>query len=94
MTKIPREQTGRIWQGQGVDVVRKTLAPGGSIPAHSHPQKNVLVILVRGELRIKHNDSINLTAGELATFPGDIQVSLQAGQAGAEFLVFLLNHGN
>jgi len=59
--------------------VRLTLDAGESVPPHDHPGREIVCYLVDGELELTLGDDTHrLTAGDVARFDGDQQISPEA----------------
>lgn len=63
----------------GPRTVRLALDAGESMPAHSHPGRNVVVHVVEGRLRLGLDDeSYDLSVGDLVRFDGEREVAPEA----------------
>lgn len=70
-------------------VVRLELTEGEEIPAHSHPGTEIVLHLLAGEVTLSLDGrAYDLSAGELAQFSGDREISPRATEAATALLVF------
>lgn len=84
------QEAGPLLHTPGVRVMLKELAPQGHIPSHAHPGHQVLVSVLRGEVRLGAPDAqLELRAGELARLDEHTPIELKAGPEGATFTVTL-----
>lgn len=68
--------------------VRLTLAEGESVPAHDHPDREIVFYLVDGAMTLELGDETHeLTAGDVARFDGDQQIAPTAGEASTALIV-------
>lgn len=59
--------------------IRLTLAAGDAVPAHSHPDREIVFYLVDGRVELQLGEATHeLTAGEVARFDGDQQIEPRA----------------
>eukprot|EP00700_Malawimonas_jakobiformis_P000752 EC719396.1.p1 GENE.EC719396.1~~EC719396.1.p1 ORF type:complete len:101 (+),score=10.59 EC719396.1:38-340(+) len=88
--------SGLLMAGETWKVVCKRLAQGASVPTHRHPGYTVMLSVLEGDISATitptggDGQTYALTQGQLATFSGEHQVSLLAGNSGACFTVTLL----
>ena len=60
-------------------VIRLTLAAGESVPPHDHPDREIVCYLIDGEIEMQlGEDTHELTAGDVAHFDGDQEISPRA----------------
>lgn len=68
--------------------VRLTLSAGEAIPAHRHPDRQIVLVLRSGALDLHLGDEVrSLTAGDVVRFDGDQDISPQARQDSEALLV-------
>lgn len=68
--------------------IRLTLDEGESVPAHTHPDREIVCYLIDGELALNiGGDTYELTAGDVARFDGDQEISPTARTASTALLV-------
>jgi len=59
--------------------VRLVLGEGESMPAHSHPGRDIVFYLIEGELELTLGDDAHLlNAGDVAHFDGDQEIAPKA----------------
>ncbi|MFC4426728.1 cupin domain-containing protein [Deinococcus navajonensis] len=88
------QEPGVLLQGTRVRVLLKTLPPHGSIPSHTHPNHNVLVTALTGEVSLHAPDEqLTLHAGEVTWIDETTPLALTAGAEGATFSVTLARQG-
>jgi len=59
--------------------IRLTLPEGESVPAHDHPDREIVLYLVEGAVELQLGDETHdLTAGDVARFDGDQEISPRA----------------
>ncbi|WP_353633208.1 cupin domain-containing protein (plasmid) [Halobacterium sp. NMX12-1] len=68
--------------------VRLSLGEGESVPAHSHPDRDIVFYLVEGEIELALGDDTHrLTAGDVARFDGDQDIAPKALAASTALIV-------
>lgn len=68
------------------------LEAGEGVPAHRHPQAQVVVAVLSGELHLTAGeDTRALCGGEVITHDGNRPIALEAVQPGTRVLVTLLH---
>lgn len=73
--------------------VRLALDAGETVPAHRHPDRNIVFHLLSGELDLVLGDeTISLTAGDVVRFAGDQDISPRA-ETDCEALLVLAPSG-
>eukprot|EP00761_Pharyngomonas_kirbyi_P010630 gb/GECH01010651.1/.p1 GENE.gb/GECH01010651.1/~~gb/GECH01010651.1/.p1 ORF type:complete len:137 (+),score=24.93 gb/GECH01010651.1/:1-411(+) len=84
-------KAGIMYRGSRINLVRKILSSQGTIAAHSHPGKQIVLTLIKGAVDVQHGGLTETltTPGDIVTFFGDEKVSMKAGDDGAEFIVCL-----
>ena len=59
--------------------IRLTLSEGEAVPAHDHPDREIVLYLVEGAIELQLGDETHdLTAGDVARFDGDQEISPRA----------------
>lgn len=67
------------------------LGAGEGVPRHQHPQAQVVIAVLSGELHVHTDEGTQTLYGaEVTTLEGDRPVALEALQAGTQVLVTLL----
>lgn len=68
--------------------VRLSLDADESVPAHSHPGRDIVLYLVEGEVELQLGDRTHdLTAGEIARFEGEQEISPRAVEPSVALIV-------
>lgn len=68
--------------------IRLRLAEDEQIPAHAHPDRQVVLYLVEGSVELRLDDeSHELSAGDVARFDGDRQISPRAREPSTVLVV-------
>lgn len=68
--------------------VKLSLDAGERVPAHDHPDREIVLYLLDGALRLElDGESHQLTAGDVARFDGARQISPVAEEASTALLV-------
>jgi quercetin dioxygenase-like cupin family protein len=68
--------------------IRLTLDEGESVPAHSHPGRDIVCYLLEGELDLTLGDeSYSVTAGDVARFEGEQEIAPEAVEASTALIV-------
>ncbi|WP_225336529.1 cupin domain-containing protein [Halomicrobium urmianum] len=68
--------------------VRLTLAEGEDVPAHDHPDREIVLYLIEGALELQLGDETHkVAAGDVARFDGDQQISPRATEDSTALLV-------
>ncbi len=68
--------------------VRLTLAEGEDVPAHDHPDREIVLYLIEGALELQLGDETHeVAAGDVARFDGDQQISPRATADSTALLV-------
>jgi quercetin dioxygenase-like cupin family protein len=69
--------------------IRLELEPGGQLPAHQHPDTNVVLYLRTGTLELTlDEETYTLSADDVIRFDGDQDISPRAREACTALLVF------
>lgn len=64
---------------RGPRTVRLKLAAGEAMPAHDHPELDVLIHVVDGEMAVRLDDeTYDLSAGDLLRFAGEREIVPEA----------------
>lgn len=68
--------------------IRLTLDADEEIPAHTHPDREIVLYLISGELALSvGNETDTLEAGDIARFEGEEKISPRAIEASTALLV-------
>ncbi|WP_117595378.1 DUF2249 domain-containing protein [Haloprofundus halophilus] len=68
-----------VFPGEEPKTVRLRLAAGERVPAHSHPDRQIVVYLVSGRLALDlDEETLGLEPGDVVRFDGDREVSPRA----------------
>lgn len=68
--------------------IRLTLAAGEEVPAHDHPDREIVLYLVEGEIELTLGEETHeVTAGDVARFDGDQEVSPKATEHSTALIV-------
>lgn len=83
---------GKIYSSEKANVVHKYLNVGEEVPAHSHPEHEVLLVMTQGEIEVKfdNNEEFVLKPGEMLSFDGNHMLSIHA-QRESDFFVVLIS---
>jgi len=85
LTERPHEV---VFEGTEPRVVRLALDEGEEVPAHRHPEREVVVYLVSGRLDVRVDGESNvLESGDLVRFDGRDEVSPRAEADSTALLV-------
>nr|WP_274326158.1 cupin domain-containing protein [Halosimplex aquaticum] len=75
--------------------IRLTLAAGEAVPAHDHPDREIVLYLVEGEIELTLGEETHeVTAGDVARFDGDQDVSPKATEDSTALLVLAERAGD
>lgn len=92
LTERPREVA---FPGAEPRVVRLALAAGEEVPAHRHPEREIVVYLVSGRLDVRlDGEPHELEAGDLLRFDGRQEVSPRATEESTALLVLARRTGD
>lgn len=68
--------------------IRLKLEAGESVPAHSHPGRDIVLYLISGEIELELDDSPHLVeAGDIARFDGALEISPRANENSTALIV-------
>lgn len=68
--------------------VRLTLAAGEAVPPHSHPGRDIILYLLDGTVELQLDDETHdVTAGDVARFRGEREISPRAVEKSTALLV-------
>lgn len=89
LSELEGEPHARVFSDAEPKTIRLTLAADEEIPAHSHPDREIVCYLISGtmELRVDEETDI-LTAGDVARFDGDHEISPRGIEESTALLVF------
>jgi len=91
LTETPREVA---FPGEEPRTIRLTLDAGEEVPAHRHPDREIVVYAVSGRLDVRVDGESNvLEAGELLRFDGRQEVSPTAEEDSTALLVLARRAG-
>ncbi|WP_066411196.1 cupin domain-containing protein [Halorubrum aethiopicum] len=77
-----------VFPGTEPKTVRLRLDAGESVPAHTHPDRRVLLYVVDGVVELRVGDEEHeLSAGDVARFDGSREVSPRAVEAATALVV-------
>jgi len=75
--------------------IRLTLAAGEEVPPHDHPDREIVLYLVEGEIELTLGEETHeVTAGDVARFDGDQDVSPKATEDSTALLVLAERAGD
>lgn len=84
---LEEEPHARVFEGEP-RTVRLTLPEGERLPAHTHPDRQVVFHLLEGRMSVTvGGDRHELRAGELLRFDGDQDVSSEALEKSVAIIV-------
>ena len=59
--------------------IRLTLSEGEAVPAHAHPDREIVLYLVEGAIELQlGNETHDLTTGDVVCFDGDQEIAPRA----------------
>lgn len=88
LTGFEGEGRATLFEGEP-HTVRLSLAAGDGVPAHEHPDREIVFHQLAGELDLHLGDEmLSLTPGDVVRFDGDQDISPQA-QTDSEALLVL-----
>lgn len=68
-----------VFPGAEPRTIRLVLPEGDEVPAHTHPDREIVLHLVEGAIELRVGDERHdLTAGDVARFDGDREISPRA----------------
>jgi len=68
--------------------IRLTLAEGEKVPPHDHPDREIVFYLIEGEIELQLGEETHeVTAGDIAHFEGDQNVSPRAVEDSTALIV-------
>ncbi|WP_232701759.1 cupin domain-containing protein [Halobacterium wangiae] len=77
-----------VFPGREPHTVRLSLDAGDSVPAHQHPERQVVCHVLEGELDLSlGEETVSVTAGEVARFDGAQDISPHAVEDSTALLV-------
>jgi quercetin dioxygenase-like cupin family protein len=75
--------------------IRLTLGEGEGVPAHSHPDREIVFYLVDGTVELELGDQTHeLVAGDVARFDGDQDIAPRAIEAATALIVLAPRSGD
>jgi quercetin dioxygenase-like cupin family protein len=79
LDELDGEPHANVFPDAEPKTIRLTLAAGDEVPAHSHPGRDIVFYLVEGEIELTLGEETHeVTAGEIARFEGEQDISPQA----------------
>lgn len=88
LSALDGEPHARVFPDAEPKTIRLTLAADEEIPAHTHPDREIVLYLVSGKLALRVGDEVDtLEAGDVARFDGERVVSPRAIEASTALLV-------
>ena len=77
----------RVFEGDPL-TIRLSLEAGESVPAHQHPEEQIVFHLLEGRVNVSLGDTVHeVTAGEVVRFDGNQDVSPEALEDSTALLV-------
>lgn len=68
-----------VFPGAEPKTVRLTLSEGEAVPAHAHPDRDIVFYLVEGSIELQLGDAVHdLTTGDVVRFDGDQEIRPRA----------------
>ncbi|MFD1643180.1 cupin domain-containing protein [Halohasta litorea] len=88
LSELDGEPHARVFPDAEPKTIRLTLSAGEEVPQHSHPDREIVLYLVSGTIELQVGEETDtLTAGDVARFDGDHQISPRALEASTALLV-------
>lgn len=88
LSELDGEPHANVFPEDEPKTIRLTLAADEEIPRHSHPDREIVCYLVSGTIELQVDEETDtLTAGDVARFDGDHQISPRALEASTALLV-------
>lgn len=88
LADLEGEPHARVFADSEPKTIRLTLEAGEEMPRHSHPDRQIVCYLVSGTIELRvDEESDTLTAGDIARFDGDHQISPRAIEDSTALLV-------
>jgi quercetin dioxygenase-like cupin family protein len=88
LSALDGEPHARVFPDAEPKTIRLTLAADEKIPAHTHPDREIICYLIAGRLALRLGDETEtLQAGDIARFDGDQEISPRAIEASTALLV-------
>lgn len=86
LTDVPHAE---LFDERRPRTVRLELDAGDGVPAHTHPDTNIVLHLLSGRLELSlDDDQYELTPGEVARFSGEREIAPHAVEHSEALLVF------
>jgi quercetin dioxygenase-like cupin family protein len=71
--------------------IRLTLSEGEAVPAHAHPDREIVLYLVEGAIELQLGDETHdLTAGDVVRFDGDQEIAPHAVRDSTALIVLAI----
>lgn len=75
--------------------IRLTLDEGKSVPAHQHPDRDIVFYLIEGAVDLQVGDNaLSLASGDIARFAGDQDISPSATEQTVALIVLAPQDGD
>ena len=88
LSALDGEPHARVFPDAEPKTIRLTLAADETLPAHTHPDREIICYLITGRLALRLGDETEtLQAGDIARFDGDQEISPRAIEASTALLV-------
>ncbi|MFC7041892.1 cupin domain-containing protein [Halonotius sp. GCM10025705] len=88
LSALDGEPHTRVFPNAEPKTIRLTLAADEEIPAHTHPDREIVLYLVTGKLELRVGEETNMVeAGDIARFGGDKAISPRAIEPSTALIV-------
>lgn len=88
LSALDGEPHARVFPDAEPKTIRLTLAADEAIPAHTHPDREIVLYLVSGKLELRVGEETDtLDSGDVARFDGEQEISPRAIEASTALLV-------
>jgi quercetin dioxygenase-like cupin family protein len=88
ISELDGQPHANVFPGAEPKTVRLTLEEGGEVPPHSHPDREIVLYLLEGAIELRLGERTHdLTAGEIARFDGDQEISPRATERSTALIV-------
>lgn len=88
LSKLDGEPHVRVFPDVEPKTIRLTLAADEEIPAHRHPDREIVLYLLSGSIELRVGEETDtLAAGDIAQFDGEQEISPRAIEASTALLV-------
>ena len=94
LSALDGEPHARVLPDAEPKTIRLTLAADVEIPAHTHPDREIVLYLVSGRIELRVGDETDtLAAGDIARFAGEREISPRAIEASTALIVLAPTDG-